>query len=267
MAVDKSRIHQEITIGRTFRQRERRLKDYDLNGPGSLSPILERLESCCREWCSLMRRWRGGDVWEWKEKARRGRRLISRDTTSSTPKPSFSPLSLTKRLMISSDFRLHTQIRPLEKITSLGCSKCSFILIIHFLISSRTCSTPLFHTFLSICISDCFPKNQQLSLTFSICVIVSTQTHRHMPVAERSPSRLSSISSQNRRASLQAFLKFHDRDNSITPSCFSISRLPLEVRTNIYAHYFASLPPLEVTSETAPPLFTSKHHYRSPRLM
>jgi hypothetical protein len=57
MAVDKSRIHQENTIGQTFRQRERRLKDYDLNGPGSLSPILERLESFCREWCSLMRRW------------------------------------------------------------------------------------------------------------------------------------------------------------------------------------------------------------------
>jgi len=102
MAVDKSRIHQEITIGRTFRQRERRLKDYDLNGPGSLSPILERLESCCREWCSLMRRWRDGDVWGWKEKekARRGRRLISRDTTSSTPKPPFTPFFLTKRLMM-----------------------------------------------------------------------------------------------------------------------------------------------------------------------
>jgi hypothetical protein len=72
MAVDTSRIHQKITIGRTFRQRERRLEDYNLNGPGSLSPILERLKSCCREWCWLMRRWRGGDVWGWKEKGRRG---------------------------------------------------------------------------------------------------------------------------------------------------------------------------------------------------
>jgi hypothetical protein len=217
-----------------------------------------------------MRRWRGGDVWGWKEKGRRGKILISRDTTSSTPKPSFSPFPLTKRFMISSNCRLHAQSRPLEKITSLSRSKCSFILIIHFLNpsqESQACATPLFHTFLSICISDCFPKNQQLSSKFSICVIVSTQTHRHMPVAERSPSRLSSISSQNGRASLHPFLKFHDRDNSTIPSCFSISRLHTELRTDIYAHYFASLPPLEVTSGTAPPLFTSKHHYRSPRLM
>jgi hypothetical protein len=70
-----------------------------------------------------------------------------------------------------------------------------------------------------------------------------------MPVAERSPSRLSSISSQNGQASLHPFLKFHDRDNSTTPSCFPISRLPPEIRTDIYAHYFASLPPLEATSE------------------
>lgn len=127
MAVDKSRIHQENTIGQTFRQRERRLKDYDLNGPGSLSPILERLESFCREWCSLMRRWRGGDVWGWKEKekekARRGRRLISRDTTSSNPQALVLPILLDQAAHdVSSNFRLHTQLRPLEKITSLSCS-------------------------------------------------------------------------------------------------------------------------------------------------
>jgi hypothetical protein len=81
---------------------------------------------------------------------RRGKILISRDTTSSTPKPSFSPFPLTKRFMISSNCRLHAQSRPLEKITSLSCSKCSFILIIHFLNpsqESQACATPLFHTF------------------------------------------------------------------------------------------------------------------------